>query len=125
MANLASWTRHLTVVVAKHHWEGFCFRLERHRANAVQHDRGAAERAAEVEVENGAEAVLKPARCPEPSMVQWPELWTRGAISVGDERLALDKELDREDANIVESFEERVQVRFGLGLQKWIVEGRD
>ena len=44
---------------------------------------------------------------------------------IGDECVALDEEFDREDADIVESFEKRAQVRFGFGLQRWIVERRD
>ena len=64
------------------------------------------------EVENGAEAVLE-LRCvgafdgPVAGVVD-----ARGHL-VGNERVALDEELDGENANIVERFEQRTQVRFG------------
>ena len=40
---------------------------------------------------------------PQPSMVQWPELWTRGAISLTSSRPSLvTKKLDAEHAHVVE-----------------------
>ncbi len=38
----------------------------------------------------------------QPSMVQWPELWTRGAISLAINRPFDDEKFDREHADVVE-----------------------
>ena len=45
-----------------------------------------------------------------PSIVQWPELCTRGAISFASSARA-DEELDREHADVVEVLEQALQVR--------------
>ena len=58
-----------------------------------------------------------------PSIVQWPELCTRGANSLASE-LAVDvEELDREHADVVELVEQAVRELFGARLQP-VVEPR-
>ena len=49
-----------------------------------------------------------------PSIVQWPELWTRGAISLARSAPLHLEELERQHADVAELLEERARELLGL-----------
>ena len=60
-----------------------------------------------------------------PSIVQWPELWTRGAISLATSRSPVWKNSTVEHAAVIELAQQRAEPAFGLRLERGVDVRRD
>ena len=124
VAYFAAGAGDFAVVVAMQSGEECGFGFWGHGADAVEHDGGAAEGAAEVHVEHGAESVFE-LRCVGAFDGPVAGVVDSGSHFVGDEGVVFDEEFDGEAADVVQLFKDEAHVGFGLSLQLGIVVGRD